>query len=542
VNGVNGVNGRVLAMRTTRVSVAVVAALFAAACEPCAGVSNCRTGAHVSIGGRLVDRTSERPVANGLVSFVRTSGIGLASDSLSARTDADGFFLLSTLANGDGNVVGRLDVQPPAAAAYSVDGLVVPTTTERGDGSDLGRILSAPFAPFIGELHDRITGRLVAGAQVTFIRQGGVRLTADSLVASSDASGRFYLETVALNAGTVFGKLVVVPPAGFAQPIYTIPIAFSTEFRDIIPRGVTVLHLGTTLLWVGEIYRRGSNSLLQGISVDFQRTAGVAITPDHFTAVTDARGAFPIQPMPASDGTLVGDIVIHSPPPLAVETVRSVTITTHSDDSVRLAGRWGIGPQVFGAIEFWYRTTQQPLSAVAAVVFRRVAGPSMERDSIATLTNATGVAGIEGASADTGLVSADVIVRLGAPYGDDTVRVTVPSRSDDIQRFYGVYTVGRWFPQVAQVLDDASGAPISGATITFRRTSGVAVAPDPFTVTSDANGVFGLRPQPQADGDVTGDMLVHAPSYPDTVIQGVRLTSSRSDNLQFIGVFRIRKP
>jgi hypothetical protein len=510
-------------------------------CEPCTGVANCPAEAHVSIGGRLVVRESGAPVSGARLAFVRTSGPELANDSVVTTSDADGFFLLSAPTTESGTVRGRLIVKPPTGGGYTVDDFVATTTKVPGDGMDIGRIVAEPYLAFVVELRDRVTKALVLNSTGVFRRTGGVAIQPDTIAVGTDLYGRIHLESRALGAGTLKGELVIFPPA-YPRPFYTMPVEFSTEYRDRISPEVTVVHVGSALLWAGEVFRRGSNAYGAGITVDFRRTGGIQATPAQFTTKTDSFGLFAIQPVPASEGELIGDVTIHSPSPFSSVIIRGVRVSTRADDSVRVAGRWGYGAQVFGAVEFWDRTTFERIGGGAHVLFRRTGGARTEVETASTTVNQFGAAGVHLAAIDTGKVVGELEIQRGDPFGTDVMRVELDAKEDDTQRFYGVRLIGRWFPQVAQVIDDETNRPIAGARITYRRTAGVAIAPDPYVVTSNADGYFGIRPRPLSDGDVVGDVTITAPSYRETVLAGIHLTSTRDDTLRFIGAWRIKKP
>jgi hypothetical protein len=530
-------------MRLFVVSAVVAAAAAFSACEPCAGVASCRESTpRFALSGRVVDYASNAPVSGTALVFVRKGGPTLAADSIYAKTDGDGFFLFESSASDIGNVNGVLVVRPPGLPSYTIDTVNVATSRVSGEGSDIGRIVANPYIDFIGALLSRQNASGLESVTVKFVRTGGIKVVPESVVTETDRYGRFSLALQALSPGTVTGLLTVERKNGF-PPRTTLPLSISTLYRATPNREVRTIRLGTVLLWAGEVYRRGDNSHREGLQVDFNRTGGIPATPATFSVFTNSIGLFPIQPIPQADGELVGDIAIHPPAPHSLVIARGVKVFTTNDDSVRLAGRWGYGAQVFGAIEFWYRTTMKPISAGPDVVFKRTGGGLADgADSSKAPANEFGRARIQLASLGSTTMTGDVIVRLPEPYGVDTIRnVSVLSREDDEQRFVGVYLVGRWFPQIAQVVDDATGKPVPGTSVTFKRTSGVAVAPDPYTITANPDGYFGIRPQPLGDGETVGQVTITAPGYQTMVVDGVRLQSSRSDATQFIGAWRIRK-
>lgn len=524
----------------------VLSALLVAlvGCEPCAGTSICGQGVHVSYTGHIVERATQQSVAGARVTFTRTGGIALVSSAINAYTDSHGFFRLAAEASTEGAVIGTLRVAPPGRPSYDVRGLSLQTTTISGDGGNLGRLVADPYIMFIAELRSRLlgAGSGLARASVTFRRTGGIRISQEVIATAADAYGRFYLDPQALEPGTLEGIVTVSAP-GFPRS-YDIPVQIETRYQDVIVRDVAVLNVGGGLLWAGEVYHRGSNRHVAGIPVDFQRTSGLAVTPERFSTTTNDIGLFAIQPTPLGEGEMVGTVTVHPPTPWAPIVVPNVRVYTFDSDIVRLATRIPYGAQAFGAIELRYRTTMTPVTAGAAVVFRRTGGVPAQPDSSADIVNSFGFAPVLLGTEANGDVIGDIEVQLGEPYGTQIIRgVRVKSSEDDIQRFLGTYPVGRWFPQVAHLADSATGRAIPGARVVFTREDGVPFTPNPYIVIPNADGYFGIRPQPLADGDVVGTLTFELPApYPSASVRGIHLQTSTNDTLRFIGTWLFAKP
>lgn len=523
-------------------SLAVV--LAATSCEPCAGTSNCRTEDRISYTGHIVERATERSIGGVQVSFIRTGGLELSSDTLRATSGSDGFFQFTATAKARGDVTGMLRVAPPGRPAYQVNGITLHTTNVNGDGGDLGRIVIDPFVTFIGEIRNRIAhaDTTIPNAVVTFVRTGGIAAEPEVIEVRSDAYGRFFFAPTVHEAGTLLGD-IHVGAVGFTQT-YIIPVRIDTRYQDIVPRDVSIINIGSALLWAGEIYRRATNAHTAGIAVDFQRTSGIAVDPDRFTTTTNEFGFFPIQPAPQGDGELVGSLTIHPPAPWTPFTVQGVRVHTTADDTIRLAGRWGYGAQTFGAMEFRYRTSMTKVDSGATIVFRRTGGIRTQPDTFTDHVNQFGFAKVELPADASGDVVGDIEVRLGEPYGTEIIRGQhLPSAEDDTQRFYGTRLVGRWFPQVGRVLDSATQTPIPGARVTFTRVDGIGVSPSTYVVTPNADGFFALRPQPLADGDVVGNITFDLPApYVSVTIRGLHLQTSMDDTLRLVGPFFFARP
>jgi hypothetical protein len=515
-----------------------------AGCDPCAGTSSCRTSDRVSYTGHIVERATERSVAGTVVTFTRTSGVELLSNAMSAVSGADGFFQLAADAKSSGSVTGTLHVAPAGRPSYDETGITLRTTTVGGDGGDLGRIVIDPYITFIAVVRNRLvkSSAGLANATVTFVRTGGIQISPATISTSTDPNGLFLLAPAAAQGGTLEGVLTISAP-GLPRS-FQIPVRIDTRYQDVDPHDVTVVNVGAALLWVGEVHRRATNLVLPGIQVDFQRTGGIAIDPPQFTSTTNESGLVALQPTPLAEGELIGTVTIHPPGHAAPVVIPDVHIHTAADDSVRLAGLWGYGAQLFGALELRYRTTGLPVDSGAVVIFRRTAGVATQPDSQASKVNQFGFMGVQLPSDTIGDIVGDVEARLGEPYGTEVIRgLHLPSLEDDIQHFYGTKLIGRWFPQIAQLIDGDTQQPIPGARVTFTRVDGVPTSPDPYVTTPNPDGYFGIRPQPLADGDVVGNLTFELPPpYTTVTVRGIHLHSSMDDTLRFIGAFSFARP
>jgi hypothetical protein len=147
------------------------------------------------------------------------------------------------------------------------------------------------------------------------------------------------------------------------------------------------------------------------------------------------------------------------------------------------------------------------------------------------------------ATSDSGRMTFDIEVRLAAPAQREVVRgVPVQARYDSLPNDVGTFKIGPWFPSTARLVDDVTGAPITGARVQYARVSGVSVSPSPFQTQSQADGTIRLSPTPQEPGEVVGNLSVSAGApYRDTVIANVRLQTTQDDTLRSIGTYRLKR-
>src|SRR4051812_35714448 len=97
-----------LAARSIAACVSVVAL---GACDPCFGVSSCGSDPRLAIEGNLVGHVSGRPVSGVVVDVIRTGGVELASDSVSAVSGADGHWQVDIPARAEGEAVIDINVR-----------------------------------------------------------------------------------------------------------------------------------------------------------------------------------------------------------------------------------------------------------------------------------------------------------------------------------------------------------------------------------------------------------------------------------------------
>jgi hypothetical protein len=516
--------------------------LFSLACEPCAGTPSCTGTPEVGYSGQFIEHRTGAVVPGVRVEFMRTGGADTDPDTMVAISGSDGFFQLRGLAHDVGDVIGSLRViPPPPHPEFIVPGLQLKASRTRGSGQFGGRLVVDPYILLVGEVRDRITGAEIVGATVNYRRTGGPVASPEVMTFVSEAGGRFFFEPAVEGFGILEADVEISAP-GYPRP-YLIPIRVQTQFVDAPAYQVTVLRLGTALQYAVKVLRRGSRVAIPGVEVDFKRVGGIPVEPAEFTQSVPFHGVIPIQPMPLADGEVIADITIRPPAPFLTEVLRGIRLQTSDGDSLRDLGLWGYGTQIYLRSTMVNRATNAKLDSGIQVVVRRLAGVAIDPDGVINVVQQNGLFEFAAATPDTGRVSAELEVRLRAPFDWDTIGpVEFPSRRDSNVTVLGESRVGRWLPWFGELRDLDTSLPISGATIEFRRTSGVGVLPSPFVTVSEADGRFFIQPLPLRNGEVIGDLFIDFPStYRDTTITGLRLATSKDDTLRLIGTYRFRK-
>ena len=354
------------------------------------------------------------------------------------------------------------------------------------------------------------------GVGVDVVRTGGVRLAADSVSTTTDRQGHWSVTIDAEEPGDAVLSIGVHSPfSSYRVDGQRIPTSTRHGDATVLPAWVVDLHFPYAV----ELFYRGSNDVrVDGAAVAFDRRSGPIFyvadgtTPQEYRARTDVAGRvvlFDVNAHALTLGSLVGDLVVSLPSPFAPDTVHGVTLTpTYLLSAPININRYGVGPSILYTGELHKRGNDQ-VAIGAKVTFRRTSGPATDPASFSTVTNGSGRFNFSMRALGAGSVTGDldVVPLIGTP---TTIRNIVlrPHFDDDVP-FYGVWAVGPGLPWV--VLVQIGGRGVAGVRADFHRTSGIAATPSDFTAVSDANGYLHINPDPQSDGVLEGDLLIHSP-------------------------------
>ena len=206
-------SARVPAIRSRRAT-AFVALTCAAlcstlvGCDPCAGVARCGTGSpYLAATGQIVDRTTGIGVDGTRIDVVRTSGITVQTDSVSAITSSGGFWRVELSTATEGTVVVDVKVSPPDAPAYRVRGLPLTSRRNGGDANLNSTWVTRPYFNYAGELFlrgtvdDRIQNRPVEFRLRSGVPTFGTGVRDSVFYAATDVGGRVELFPKSENGG-----------------------------------------------------------------------------------------------------------------------------------------------------------------------------------------------------------------------------------------------------------------------------------------------------------------------------------------------------
>ena len=147
------------------------------ACDPCSGVASCSSGSYLSATGQIVDQSSGAGIIGVRIDVVRTGGIDVDQDSLSAVTSGGGFWRVQFSPRGTGTLVADVSVSPPNADSYSLHGVLLKTREHGGDANLNERWVPHLYFNYAGEFFLAGTAdERVDNATVHFRRTSGVEI------------------------------------------------------------------------------------------------------------------------------------------------------------------------------------------------------------------------------------------------------------------------------------------------------------------------------------------------------------------------------
>jgi 5-hydroxyisourate hydrolase-like protein (transthyretin family) len=416
----------------------------ASACDPCTGVVGCTVSSHVGASGRVLNEADGSPAAGIPIDFVRTGGVALERDSMRVVTDREGQFEFDVTASATGAATGYFRVHPADSAAYRVTGLELSTSNRKGEARTFGPWTTRPHVPDIAEIYIRGAPPLLAASQtIEFRPTSGVAvegLTGGVFRKVSASNGwvpLFGSELRPLDAGDVIGDLTVFMP----DPIGTVVRRdVHVEATPLFRPGLTIhrLGVGPSLEYHIALLRRGLGQAVQGASVSFQRTGGVAVIPPDWTGATDVAGrvAFPVRAL--ASGVLTGDLKVVPPSPWKAFERKALSFPTFEADTAILYKVFEVGPGV--STYAVLRARGAPIKGVR-VEFRRTGGLDANPIFFAAVSNDSGYVFLNTATQTAGEVIADLTIRPPSPYGRFVLRgVRFPAVDGDADPVL----IGQW--------------------------------------------------------------------------------------------------
>jgi hypothetical protein len=505
-------------------------AFLISACDPCSGIASCHVAPTVTASGQIIDYATGHSESGATISFV---GGGL---NLSATSDGLGQFQLSGVVSSDAPVTGDLTVRAPSfAAGYTAHGVQLTPSRTRGDGTDLGRVLAQPYFAFLGQVTSRFINSALIGT-VQIVRVSGASLSNNDISVQTDSGGRFYIEYPASSADPLIAN-VTITGGGLPAPVVYAATSLPIIWQDQVPTVNRVFGVGSSLGYAVQALHRGLNRGVPGVQFNWTRVSGINTVPTVLNGISNEIGLFSLQTDPQNaEGTVTGNITMTPPAPYAAQHFNNIVLTTFDNDSIRLLATYRFGQEALYAGELFNRATGT-LQPGVAVDFIPTGGVAAQPRT--DTSNSVGRFLIAPYTDQIGIITGELHVHYLPPRTPEIITgLSLQTFEDDSLRFLQRWGVGPSLLYVGELRRSDTDDPIVGAQVTFQRTGGISVSPDPFHSVSIAGGRFALNPAPSTDGEVDGNLTVHAPPLRDTTF-AITLATFLSDSVRLRAVYKI---
>lgn len=379
-----------------------------------------RLGATAEYVAELRLRPSGAALANADVEFLQTGGVPLAATRYTSRTDSVGRVALPLIPAGEtsGEVVGDLTVRSPELRRPFVVRELRLRTYDSDELPFLGVVGIGHQAVGVGELAFRGDRRPLADAEVEFVRTGGVPIHPERPRVRTLPDGRFAVSVAADTAGVVTGELRV-GWAGAPAPTVIPGVRLQAAADDSV-RFLGRWGLGAQLLAVGVLTERATGRPAAGWTVTFRRVSGIALAGDSTSGLSQDWGGFAIAPDTREEGEVQGVLTARAPGSSRDVPLGPVRLRTYADDSVRLAGRWNVGPSLLYVGELLHAGDDRPVVG-ARVEFRRTGGIATAESLLVERSNAEGRFRLAPTPRESGTVVGDLHVFPPAPLRDTVI-------------------------------------------------------------------------------------------------------------------------
>lgn len=178
------------------------------------------------------------------------------------------------------------------------------------------------------------------------------------------------------------------------------------------------------------------------------------------------------------------------------------------------------------------------------VEFVRRGGVALEDATLTAVSDSAGRFVLEGRAREEGAVTGDLTFHPPAPIAPLTigdVRMETARAAGELRQLGSWGVEYPFFSYRGALFHRNNGQPpAEGIEVEFRRTGGIPIEPDTFTVRTDEAGHFLLRPRTTVTGEVTGELVVHLlPPFQPYLVRGIRLstfTIPRNDSIVRVGI------
>lgn len=250
---------------------------------------------------------------------------------------------------------------------------------------------------------------------------------------------------------------------------------------------------------------------------------------------TDADGNWALDAAAPDSAQAAPAITVTAPGNAGGYTVRDLPVkpVTRRGDAVVL-GQWTSVPYVVYQATLNYKG--KAVKGATVTFLPRAGSATVVTDG--SLTNASGIFEFRLVGTQLGNVVGDLQISGGGlPRGYLLAGITVPLEYRyTLPAPRGTLNLGSTMRYAGQVYDRALVGGVAEATVTFRRTGGIAISPSTITTTSGASGYFTLETQPASEGVVTGTLTIQPRGKPAFTRQ-ISMATYDSTDVRFLGVF-----
>jgi len=229
--------------RSCLAGLALLAALIG--CDPCSGVLSCAPGPYLAVDGQMVEPEHGGSLPGVRIDVLRSGGIELDQDSLSAVSDEQGLWHIELVPREVGTALVDIIVTPVDSPAYRLRGVPLVTHDHRGDAN-----LNERWVPYLsiyayGEFFFAGGDTRAVAAKVQFRRAGGVPWSGpgvqnDAWSGITDEGGHVLLfprsgpnAVIFTDGGSLIGELTVTTADGAGvMTVRNVSLGTSNVYHD----------------------------------------------------------------------------------------------------------------------------------------------------------------------------------------------------------------------------------------------------------------------------------------------------------------------
>lgn len=173
--------------------------------------------------------------------------------------------------------------------------------------------------------------------------------------------------------------------------------------------------------------------------------------------------------------------------------------------------------------------------ANADLLFVRTGGVMLERDTIASRSDADGFFLLNGVALEAGDVTGTLLVHPPdrGGYRVDGLQLRTTTRRGDGGQL-GRVVVDPYTVYVALVTERSTGQPLPGATVTWRRTGGIVATPADTVLATTSQALIVIVFRGETHGIIEGEFTVQSPGRGPFAPAAVRISTDWTDRTPYL--------